>query len=328
MQVAAPSHDREDESRFNRHARRLRERHGARVWRVGVDAGFGCPNRSAGRGEGGCSYCAPSGSAAPYTGEPGTELEEQLGRGLAFLRHRYNAGLFFLYFQAFSSTNAPPDRLRRIYDSGLAQGGDQFRGLVVSTRPDCVDEGKAALLAGYADRGLEVWVELGLQSANDRTLRAIGRGHDVAAFVRACSLLRLPGIRVAAHLMLGLPGESREDMLASVDLVAQMGLAGVKFHDLQLARGSRLAAEYELGELALISRNALPVLLADCLERLPPSCEVIRLCADIPPVERLVPRQVPDKALLYRAVEAELHSRGSRQGSAWREPTPEEARGN
>jgi len=318
------------ESRFNRHADRLRERHGCRVWRVGVDGGFGCPNREGGRGRGGCVYCAPSGAAAPYLGgaQPGpgasphcgtsrVGLDEQISRAMTFLRRRYDAAAFFLYFQAYSSTNGDPELLRAVYDEGLASGGGLFRGLVVSTRPDCIDGRKAELLSSYAERGLEVWVELGLQSAHDRTLSLIRRGHDFSAFERARKTLALPGIRTAAHLILGLPGESRGDMVESARAVGELGLDGVKFHDLQLARGSALASEYLLGELSLLHRSALPSLVADCLEALRPECEVIRLCSDLPEGERVAPKRVVDKERIYRSVEAELAARGTRQGSAW-----------
>jgi radical SAM protein (TIGR01212 family) len=319
MQVAErPEDERMEMSRFNRHADRLRERHGMRVWRVGVDGGFSCPHRSGGRGPGGCSYCAPSAGAAPYLGTEGREsLDEQIGRVMAFLRRRYDARAFFLYYQAYTSTNASVERLRSIYDEGLAWGGGgRFRGLVVSTRPDCINAEKANLLASYAEKGLEVWVELGLQSAHDRTLARIHRGHDFAAFVKARRALALPGLRTAAHLILGLPGESRSDMLDSVRALSELRLEGVKFHDLQLARGSALAAEYPAGEISLLHREELPAVLADCIEALPPDCEIIRLCSDIAERERLAPKKIIDKSRIYDAVESELVARGTRQGFA------------
>lgn len=317
LQVARPK-GKPEPSRFNRHADRLRERHGERVWRVGVDGGFSCPHRIGGRGPGGCTYCAPSAGTAPYQAAGGQEsLDRQIGRAISFLERRYGARAFFLYFQAYSSTNAPPERLAAVFDEGLAyDGGDRFRGLVVSTRPDCVDDRKAELLASYAASGLEVWVELGLQSAHDRTLERIHRAHDFATFGRARRCLELPGLRTAAHLILGLPGESRADMLASAHAVAELGLDGVKFHDLQLARDSALAGEYLAGELSLWHRRTLIPLLADCIEILPPECEVIRLCSDIPDKERLAPKRLLDKADVYASVEAELAARGTRQGSA------------
>jgi uncharacterized protein len=321
------------ESRFNRHSAALIRRHGERVWRLGLDGGFGCPNREGGRGRGGCAYCAPSAARAPYLPEGRLPIAAQLEAGMDFLSRRYGAKLFFPYFQAYSSTNAPVEELRARYDEAFAAAeplvrgraaaegrgaADPIRGLVVSTRPDCVDGGKAALLASYAARGLEVWVELGLQSSQERSLERLRRGHGWGAFARAFEELRAAGsgLRIAVHLILGLPGETRAQMLETIDRVSALGADGVKLHDLVLPLGSSLATEYLAGELVLLHPARLPALVADCLERLGPGCEVIRLGADAGADAILAPRRRPDKAQLYEAVEAELAARGTRQGVA------------
>jgi uncharacterized protein len=322
-----PSSSLAQASRINRHADALRARFGERVWRIGLDGGFSCPNRREGRGQGGCSYCAPSAARALYLPRGESSIAAQVEAGVSFLERRYGARLFFPYFQAFSSTFAPVDLLRERYDEALravrerAPGG--LRGLVVSTRPDCIDEEKASLLADYAKTGLELWVELGLQSTHDRTLARIGRGHDFAAFERANEILRAAShdsgrIRTAVHLILGLPGESEADMLETVARIASLGMDGVKFHDLLIMKGSALASEYLAGNLSLFPPARLPGLLADCLELLDPACEVIRLRSDAPSAEILAPRQRPDKTALYMAVEAELAYRDSRQGARLR----------
>ncbi len=188
------------------------------------------------------------------------------------------------YFQAFTSTAAPVGAISASVEAALdaleseAPGGAV--GLVLSTRPDCLDADKADAIAAYAARGLEVWVELGLQSANDATLARLRRGHGLAEFAAARRLLEGRGLRAAVHLILGLPGEDRARMLDTIRVVAGLGLEGVKFHDLHLARGSGLAAEYPAGELTLLHPRRLPALLADCLELVPADCEVIRLCSD------------------------------------------------
>jgi radical SAM protein (TIGR01212 family) len=248
-------------------------------------------------------------------------IRDQVEAGIAFLRRRYGAELFFPYFQAYSSTFASAKLLRERYDEALeavrelAPGA--LRGLVVSTRPDCLDEERAGLLASYARSGLEVWVELGLQSAHDRSLERLRRGHGWAAYETARFLLADTGARMGVHLILGLPGEGRDEMLETVSRVAATRPEGVKFHDLVLPRGSALAAEYLLGELGLMHPSRLPALLADCLERLSPDCEVIRLAADAGAAEILAPSRRLSKEGLYRSVEAELESRGSTQGSLW-----------
>jgi len=153
-------------------------------------------------------------------------------------------------------------------------------------------------------------------------LARVRRGHGVAEFLAARRAAADAGLRAAAHLILGLPGEGRAEILRGAELLAGLGLEGVKFHDLQLPRGSGLAAEYPAGELTLIHPARLPGLLADCLELLPPGCEVMRLCSDLGAAERLAPRRPAGKERLYRAVEAELAARGTRQGSRFRPKGP------
>lgn len=293
------------------------------MWRIALDGGFSCPNRADGKG--GCSFCAEDGSIAPYLPKNRAPLGAQIEAGISFLQRRYDAELFFLYFQAFTSTFAPVGELENRYDEAIdaarralsrpgRPGASALRGLVVSTRPDCVDEEKAALLETYANRGYELWVELGLQSSSDATLRELGRGHDYAAFEAAVETLRGRGLRIAAHVMLGLPGETRADMLATVASVSS--LDGVKFHDLRILSGSRLGSEYLGGEIAVLHPSRLPALLADCIELLHPACEVIRICADAPASATIAPRPPPSKDALYLALEKEFARRGTGQG--WR----------
>jgi radical SAM protein (TIGR01212 family) len=310
------------ESRFNRHADRLVERHGRRAWRLGLDAGFSCPHREGGRGKGGCAFCAPEAGLATYQHDGDrlvTDLDEQIERAAAFVERRYGASLFFLYFQAYSCTNLPVGQLKSVYDGAMATlealHPGSLAGLVVSTRPDCFDSEKAELLAGYAASGLEVWVELGLQSSNDRTLAEVGRGHDAACYARAAEAARRAGLRRAVHLILGLPGEGREEMLTSVEFAAGCGIEGVKFHDLRLARGSALSRRYLSGEFAPLHPFRLPPLLADCLEILPPEVEVLRLGADFSAGSTIELFDPIEKNRLYLAVEAELERRESRQGA-------------
>jgi len=311
------------ESRFNRHPDRLVERHGERVWRIGVDAGFSCPHRDGGRGGGGCAFCSPEAGLATYQHDGPRlveDLNEQLDRGIGFMRSRYKARLFFLYFQAYSCTNLPVDQLVPIYDNAIAlfntKAPGALRGMIVSTRPDCLDRPKAELLASYAAGGLEVWLELGLQSSKDSTLAKINRGHDVRAFVEAASVSRGLGLRRTCHLIFGLPGESKADMLESTRFAAAQGMEGIKFHDLRLVKGSALARGYPAGEFSPLHPSRLPGLLADCLEVLPPSVEVMRLSSDFMKGTALDIHKPYEKAALYRVVEAELARRGSAQGSA------------
>ena len=289
----------------------LRERHGCTVYRVAVDAGFSCPNRAAGRSSRGCTYCAEDGARAPYLGSR-ESLKNQVESALSFLRARYHAEAFILYFQAFSNTNAKVDALRRIYDSGLELAS--FRGLNVATRPDCVDKDKAALLASYKTRGLEVWVELGLQSACESTLRRIERGHSRDDFMRAYALLKEKGLKVAVHLIFGLPGEGFEPIMDTIHAVAQLDPDGVKIHNLHVPAGTVLATELAKGELTVPSPQRHLEYVIAALERLPAQTVIMRLTCDTPAERLVAPRDFWPKGKFTARLAAEMKARGALQG--------------
>jgi uncharacterized protein len=295
------------------YARYLKDRHGATVYRVAVDAGFSCPNRSDGRASRGCSYCAEEGGRAPYLSEASlSAVEAQVRESLAFLRSRYHARSFILYFQAFSNTNAPVDELKRIYDHGLSLA--PFCGLNVATRPDCLDRGKADLLASYRGRGLEVWVELGLQSSDDLTLRRIDRGHTAEDFLRAYRLLKDAVLKVAIHLIFGLPGEDTEEIMRTVEFVAGLRPDGVKIHNLHIPRDTVLAQELQKGELTAPDAPRHLEYTIAALERLPPETVVMRLTCDTPEPRLASPRRFWPKGVFIHRLQEEMEARGARQG--------------
>ncbi len=317
---------------FLRYAEYLASRYGAVAYRVAVDAGFTCPNRGADRSAGGCSYCGELGSRAAYSfglisGEASVgptrlddrakaSIERQVRHGLVFLRRRYRAELFLLYFQAFSNTYGPLDHLAAVYDFALSLA--DFRELIVATRPDCIDDERAALLASYRSPNRDVWVELGLQSADDATLARVRRGHTAADFRRAFDRLRARGVKVACHLILGLPGENETDMMRSVDYVAALRPDAVKIHDLHIPVDTALYREYIEGELTVPCGRRHVSYLASALERLPPDTIIMRLTCDTPDDRRAAPRFPPAKNIVYDEVVAELARRGTRQGGRYR----------
>jgi hypothetical protein len=246
------------------------------------------------------------------------DLEEQISRAVGFTRSRYEAQAFFLYFQAYSCTNLPADRLGAIYERAIASldeiASGTLRGMVISTRPDCLSPEKAKLLAGYAARGLEVWLELGLQSAHDKTLARINRGHDFSDFVQAARQTEGLGLKRACHIILGLPGESKADMVSTVRSAVDLGMEGLKFHDLRLVRGSRLERTFPAGEYSPLHPTRLPGLLADLLEIVPWDVEILRLSADFPKNQCVDVFPPVEKFQLHRALEKELESRDSWQG--------------
>ena len=306
--------------RYRSYGSYLQERYGERAFRVAVDAGFSCPNRGTDRNRPGCLYCEGTGSRAPYLGDR-ESLREQVDAGIRFLRHRYRARTFLLYFQAFSSTFAPVGTLKDIYDRTLAFA--DFRELIVSTRPDCIDAERADLLASYRTPERDVWVELGLQSACDETLRRIRRGHGVAEFLSAFRQLRERGIRIAVHLIFGLPGEGRREILETVRLVASLVPDGVKIHNLHVPADTPLHRELLSGEITVPSPQRHLSYTADALELLPRQTVVMRLTCDTPAGRRVLPQRFWDKQEFARRLDRELELRGSFQGSGFpsdREP--------
>ena len=305
----------------------LRQRYGCVVYRVAVDAGFSCPNRKDGRSSGGCSYCAVDGSRAPYlnvrgagipgcsqAAEPGSResLASQVQRGISFLSKRYAARSFILFFQAYSNTNAPVAHLARVYDTGLSLA--PFLGLNVATRPDCLDEAKARLLASYRERGLDVWVELGLQSANDQTLRRIRRGHTSEDFRRAFDLLKDHGLKVGVHLIFGLPGEGWSEIMATVEFVAGLSPDGVKIHNLLTPRGTLLARELLMGEVTTPGPSRHLDYTLAAIERLPKETVIMRITCDALPSDVVSPRTFWPKAEFTARLAAEMNARGARHG--------------
>jgi hypothetical protein len=228
------------------------------------------------------------------------------------MRARHPGAAFILYFQAFTCTNAPAADLARLYEEGLACG--TFVGLQVATRPDCVDAEKARMLASFRARGLEVWVELGLQTANDRTLARVGRGHTAADFSRACGQLKRAGLRTAVHLIFGLPGETVEDAAATARFVAAADPDGVKIHNLHVPRGSRLYREYLAGEVTAPGPERHLECTLRALELLSPRTLVMRLTTDTPEAELAAPRGFWPKSLFLDRLAAAMRARGTWQG--------------
>jgi len=312
---------------FLSYAAYLKHKYGRAVYRVSVDAGFSCPNRGPERSAPGCLYCDERGSRAPYQGSAGSapgrsesggrsnwrqDLRSQIDTGRRFLRSRYGADRYILYFQAFSGTYAPVDKLRSIYDFAL--GCAHFQELAVSTRPDCIDAPRAGLLASYRKDDFDVWVELGLQSANETSLRRVNRGHTVEDFDRAFSLCRSAGLKVAVHLIFGLPGEGIAEIRRTIDYVAGLGPEGVKIHNLHIPTGCPLYSEYLSGELSVPCAARHLEYTIQALERLPRDTVIMRLTCDTPEALLAAPRPFPAKARFLSRLREQMDSRGTWQG--------------
>jgi len=289
----------------------LREIFGERVQKIPLDAGFTCPNRDGTISRGGCIYCGRRGAGSGAMAERGESLDEQIASGMIWARKKYGASRFIAYFQSFTNTYGPVVRLRELYDGALTHEG--MAGLSVSTRPDCVDEAVLGLLEEYKERFL-VWLELGLQSAHDSTLRQINRGHDVACFDRAVAAAHAKGLNVCAHVILGLPGESREMMMETARHLGELAAEGVKIHSLYVAANTPLAEVYERGAYRCLEREEYVDLVLDFLERLPPTMVVQRLTGDPVPSELVAPVWMREKSRTLNLMKKRFEERGTWQG--------------
>jgi uncharacterized protein len=293
----------------------LKEIFGERVQKVTLDAGLTCPNRDGTLSRGGCIYCDSRGSGSGAMIRHGLSIREQMERGTEWARKRYGAEKFIAYFQSFCNTYAPPGALKALYEQALTHPG--VVGLSVGTRPDCVTSEITALLSSYRNRFL-VWLELGLQSAHDATLRRINRGHDAACFDRAVAMAHAAGLNVCAHVILGLPGETRSMMIQTACRLASLPVKGLKIHALYVVKGTALAAMYEKGLHQCLTRQEYVELVVDFLERIPPYVVIQRLTGEALESELRAPEWVKDKGVNLGLIREKLKERDTWQGKEHR----------
>jgi radical SAM protein (TIGR01212 family) len=304
------------ESLYRDYSSYLRQLFGCRVQKISLDAGLTCPNRDGMAGSGGCIYCNIRGSG---TGAAGLRqsITEQLERGKSFLGKRYKAKKFIAYFQSFSNTYAPLDKLRALYQEALAVR--DIVGLSIGTRPDCVPEETLDYL-GDLSRKHFLWLEYGLQSGNDATLERINRGHGVRAFEDAVRRTNAREIPVCAHVILGLPGEGRREMLETARYIASQDVQGIKIHLLYVIRGTVLHEWHRKGMYRCLSREEYVGLVGEFLSLLPPHIIVHRLTGDPHPGELVAPQWALEKRANLNAIHDHLRGRGLYQGKEYRLP--------
>ena len=272
-----------DGKRYNTAVGYYKRVYGERLQKLVLDAGFSCPNRDGTAGFGGCTYCDNAAFHPGYS-TPGKTLAQQIDEGIEFHRVRYrNTSHYLAYFQAYSNTYAPVARLRQLYSEALAH--PSVVGLVIGTRPDCVDDEKLDYLAELQEQGHVIHLELGIESCYDSVLEHINRGHDFDCARNAVEAAASRGLRTCAHFILGLPGETRGMMLDSCDAISSLPLHSVKFHQLQIVKGTAMEREYaeHLERFEQFSLDEYLDFMTDMLERLRPDLYIERVAGEVPP---------------------------------------------
>jgi radical SAM protein (TIGR01212 family) len=270
------------ERRFNAYSNYFRSIYGARVQKVSIDAGFTCPNRDGTKGSGGCTYCNNSAFNPSYC-IPEKTVTQQIKEGIEFHKWRYSEAVSYLaYFQAYSNTYAPLEKLIMLYEEALGYPG--VVGLIIGTRPDCIDDEKLKYLNELSSR-CYLAVEYGIESCYNKTLMRINRGHNFEDAVRAVKRTAELGINTGAHIIFGLPGETREDMLNEASIISGLPLKTIKFHQLQIIKGTTMEKEYleQPGDFDLFSWEEYLDFFITFLERLNPSFVVERFTGEAPP---------------------------------------------
>jgi radical SAM protein (TIGR01212 family) len=244
----------------------MRHRYGERVHKIAIDANFTCPNRDGTQGRGGCTFCNNA-SFSPNGREPAA-INEQIAAGRRVIRKRTGAQKYLAYFQAYTNTYADISRLKLLYDSALSE--PDVIGLAVGTRPDCVPDPVLDLLAGYHRSGFEIWLELGLQSSFDETLRRVNRGHGFGEYKTAVLAARRRGLQVCTHLIIGLPGETATHCEVTLERVLELGVDGLKLHPLHIVKGTQLANEWRRGHYQPLGLDEYVETASHLIRRTPP----------------------------------------------------------
>ncbi len=310
MKVAEISNKKTSMRRYNAFGQYMKDLYHVPVYKVNVDAGFTCPNRDGTVATGGCIYCNND-SFRPTACTSTSSLREQIAKGIPYLRSRYGAEKFIVYFQPYTNTYASVAVLERLYREALDNPG--VIGLAIGTRPDCVDKEKIALLETLAQDHF-VLVEYGLQSIYDKTLEFINRGHDYACFKNALAMTVDRGIRVGAHLILGLPTETRDETLGMADELSQLPIEFLKIHQLQVVKETALAELYAAKPFPTFGYEEYLSMLADFIERLSPRIILQRLFAAAPDDILIAPIWNKTRSEFLRDLDIFMEKQGSYQG--------------
>lgn len=285
------------------------DRYGEPLFRVPIDLDFGCPNRQP-DGSGGCTFCPENGARSQQTLQSQT-VEDQVRDAIQFSRRRYRAKKFMAYFQAYTSTFAPASEQRTLYDRVLRK--ENFDAVSIGTRPDCLSDDSLDYLCEL-NESTDVWIELGVQTAHNSTLEKINRGHTWQQSREAIMRLHQRGLKVAVHVIIGLPGETADHFNRTAELLAELPIDGVKIHNLHLIRGTQLAFEYVREKFKLFGPHEYAEYVIDFIRRLPAAIPIMRLTTDTPVTELIAPIWYMEKGQFLEYVQQQMIFREYEQG--------------
>lgn len=302
-----------DEKRYNQYSRHLKDKFGAKVYKITIDAGFSCPNRDGTISNCGCIFCDDGGSFSQAHSNR-LSIEEQVKTGAETLAKRFKAKKFMSYFQAFSNTYKPVEELETIYKASLSH--PDIVGISIGTRPDCIDDEKLKLISSFTP-DYYTWIEYGLQSVHDKTLLKINRGHDYKCFLDAYEKTKNAGINICLHIILNL-FETYDEMMETAKTIAKLEPEGVKIHMLCALEGTKIAEMYRAGEIEFMTEDEYIKTVCDFLEYLPPKTTIHRLAGNGLRTELVAPRWIGKKLDCLNKIDRELERRDSRQGIKFR----------
>lgn len=256
----------------------LRDKFGEKVFKVSLDGGFSCPNRDGKISKGGCLFCSERGSG-DFAGDREFSISKQFADVKNMMSNKWKSGKYIAYFQAYTNTYAPVEVLRKKYEEALNQEG--VVAISIATRPDCLEDDVLDLL-DEINKKVYLWIELGLQTSNDESAKRINRGYSLKVFEDAMKKLKERNIDVVVHDILGLPGETKDDMIKTIDYIAHSGAKGIKFHLLHLMKQTPLVKVYEKGNLEFLSQEDYIELITKGISMLPEDMVVHRLTGDAP----------------------------------------------
>ncbi len=294
----------------------LRKKYGRRVLKLPVNANLSCPNRDGTLSSKGCIFCSDDGSASPTTSGI-NDISEQMKYAKENFKRSSRETDYIAYFQAYTNTNASIEDLKKLYDSAIGQ--DHIMGLMIGTRPDCLPDNILDLIASYKRDNFELWLEIGMQTIHEKSLEFLNRHHNHQSTRYAVERAAKKGIPICLHIILGIPGESWEDMMDTAQEAASMPIRGVKFHHLHVIKGTKLEYLYNKGSIKLLSLKEYTSILCDFIERLRPDIIIHRLTGDREESTLIAPLWGLHKGTVLKSIDDEFERRGTYQGFLYTE---------